>query len=191
MPLEQLTMKKLAFLAWFAFCSVALSAYAQPSATINITPGKWADEIDFVGPDSETVQVRKGRLYKNGKDMFAGQLTPAQLRELEENSFTCFTKEEVPTVQQFIEELQFVGKDGDSPAMTNVRILEATAQKARFESTFTTAFLSEKPYSGVNVCSATFSGGTSSVQCEITWTTPPHAGKKSKINYKGMRLGAC
>jgi hypothetical protein len=184
-------MKKLAFLTWFVLCSVALSAYAQPSAKINVTPGKWADEIDFAGPSGEAVQVRKGRMYVNGKDVFAAQLTPAQLRELEASSFSCFTKEEIPTVQQFIEELQLGGQDDDSPSMTNVKILEASPQKARFESTFTSTFMGEKSFAGTSACTAAFAGNTSNVQCEITWKTPPHAGKKSKMLFKSMRVGNC
>jgi hypothetical protein len=177
-----------------AILCVCTPAAAQPaSPKINITPGKWVDELDFTGPAGDTMQIRKGRSYVNGKDMLAGQLTAQQLRELEANSVHCVTKEEVPTVAQAINDLMNqVREDGaDANSTSTIRVLEATPAKARFEGEFTTQIMTDKPFSGATACTATFAGERTAMECDVTWKTPPYTGKKTKMQFRSMRVGTC
>lgn len=166
-------------------------AMAQPSPKVYIAQGKWSQEVDLNGPAGETVQMRKGRTYVNGKEMLVGQLTPAQLQELENDSYECLKLEDIPTVAQYIDEMvRPFGGDG-SDAVKNARVTEATSRAARFEYEFTTTVLSRTPYSGATVCTAKFELSFAETQCEVTWRTPPHAGKKSRFLMRGVRVGSC
>jgi hypothetical protein len=179
------------FAATLLFCATAAS---QPgSQKINITPGKWADEMEFTGPAGDTMQIRKGRAYVNGKDMLAGQLTAQQLRELEADSVRCISKEEVPTVAQAIDDFlsQMSDDDDAGNSVSNMRLLEATPTKARFEGEFSTQLKTKKPFSGATTCTANFAGERSAMECDITWKTPPHAGKKTKMHFRSARVGNC
>jgi hypothetical protein len=177
-----------------AILCFSAAAAAQPaSPKVNIMPGKWADELDFTGPGGDTMQIRKGRSYVNGKDMLAGQLTAQQLRELEANSVHCVIKEEVPTVAQAINEfMSQMREDNDSGnSVSNIRLLEATPTKARFEGEFTTQIMTEKPFSGATACTATFAGERTAMECDVTWKTPPYSGKKTKMHFRSIRVGNC
>jgi hypothetical protein len=165
-------------------------AVGAPSSKVNVTPGKWANEVELRGPAGDVVQIRNGRTYVNGKDLLAGQLTAAQLRELENASVDCVTEDEIPTVAEYVEHMAQAAGEPDN-ALKNLRIIEATPRIARFQYDFISKFMSEEPYTGVALCAAKFESTQIDVQCDITWKTPPHTGKKSKMQFRDKRLGTC
>jgi hypothetical protein len=168
-----------------ALAVVSLNAHAE--TRIAAKPGLWTNESSMQGPDGSTTAFRNGRMYVNGKDMTPAQLSAEDIAAMAADAQDCLTTNNIPTVEEFVANFQREGSD-EGTTWSEARVIEATANKIVFVGQFTTRFMAEKPYSGDTRCDVKIAGELMDVACNITWRTPPHSGKVSKLTSKSKRI---
>jgi hypothetical protein len=177
---------RFALFSLILFVSSALAA-EYSNSRINLQPGLWSDTLEMEGPGGDKVVMRDGQASLNGKAVTPPGLSPAELAEQVAASRECLRTPDIPTVNPFVNNLRNdTGDDFSSQSITH--IIEATPNKIVYEGEFTSRFMSAEPYSGKGACTTSFEGERSVTSCEITWLTPPHAGKKSKLVQTGTRI---